>query len=158
MKVIIAAVLAAASVAHAQTTWKLATGYRAESFHTQNIETFAREVGEATQGRLKIEVAANNSLVKLGDIPSAVSAGKVEAGEAIMSGMTKEVPLAGADGVPFVVGSYEAVRRLWALQRKYQAYASDCLARTRFDFLSRVMYLESASAAGPVTGKKVRVN
>jgi TRAP-type C4-dicarboxylate transport system substrate-binding protein len=117
MKVIIAAVLAAASVAHAQTTWKLATGYRAESFHTQNIEAFAREVGEATQGRLRIEVAANNSLVKLGDIPSAVSAGKVEAGEAIMSGMTKDVPMAGADGVPFVVGSYVAVRRLWALQR-----------------------------------------
>ena len=48
--------------------------------------------------------------------------------------------------------------RLWALQRKYQAYASDCLARTRFDFLSRVSYLDSASAAGPVTGKRVRVN
>jgi Na+/H+ antiporter NhaD/arsenite permease-like protein len=26
---------------HAQTTWKLATGYRAESFHTQNIAQFA---------------------------------------------------------------------------------------------------------------------
>ncbi|HEY3047421.1 MAG TPA: hypothetical protein VGJ72_08150 [Polaromonas sp.] len=27
----------------AQTTWKLATGYQAESFHTQNILQFSRE-------------------------------------------------------------------------------------------------------------------
>jgi TRAP-type transport system periplasmic protein len=108
---------AATSAITPAVTWKLATGYRAESFHTQNLEEFAREVSAATQGQLKIEVAANNSLVKLAEIPAAVSSGKVEAGEAIMSGMGKEVPLAGADGVPFVVGSYEAVQRMWALQR-----------------------------------------
>jgi len=119
MKILLAAALAAASVAHAQSpvTWKLATGYRAESFHTQNIAQFAREVEQATQGRLKIEVAANNSLVKLPEIPKAVAEGRVQAGEAIMSGMGKEVPLAGADGVPFVVASYEAVQRMWQLQR-----------------------------------------
>jgi TRAP-type C4-dicarboxylate transport system substrate-binding protein len=119
MKFLLIAALASACTAHAQApaTWKLATGYRAESFHTQNIEDFAREVASATGGRLKIEVAANNSLVKLAEIPQAVASGKVEAGEAIMSGMGKEMPLAGADGVPFVVGSYEAVQRLWSLQR-----------------------------------------
>jgi TRAP-type transport system periplasmic protein len=100
-----------------QITWKLATGYRAESFHTRNIEEFARDVLEATQGRLKIEVGSNNSLVKLADIPQAVASGKVEAGEAIMSGMGKDLPLTGADSVPFVVGSYEAVQRMWTLQR-----------------------------------------
>jgi TRAP-type C4-dicarboxylate transport system substrate-binding protein len=118
MKLLLVTALAAASMAHAQTThWKLATGYRAESFHTQNIEQFAREVAEATEGRLKIEVAPNNALVKLAEIPAAVASGKVQAGEAIMSGMGKEVPLAGADGVPFVVGTYEAVQRLWTLQK-----------------------------------------
>ena len=119
MKILLAAALAAASVVHAQSpvTWKLATGYRAESFHTQNIAQFARQVEQATQGRLKIEVAANNSLVKLPEIPKAVAEGRVQAGEAIMSGMGKEVPLAGADGVPFVVASYEAVQRMWQLQR-----------------------------------------
>jgi TRAP-type C4-dicarboxylate transport system substrate-binding protein len=81
------------------------------------VEEFAREVAAATAGQLRIEVAANNSLVKLAEIPAAVASGKVEAGEAIMSGMTREVPLAGADGVPFVVGSYEAVQRMWILQR-----------------------------------------
>ncbi len=98
------------------TTWKLATGYRAESFHTQNIEAFAIEVKDATQGRLTIEVSPNNTLVKLAEIPAAVSDGKVQAGEAIMSGI-KEVPLAGADGVPFVVSTYADVQRLWKLQR-----------------------------------------
>ncbi len=99
------------------TTWKLATGYRAESFHTQNIEAFAIEVKEATKGQLKIEVSPNNSLVKLAEIPTAVATGKVHAGEAIMSGMGKDVPLAGADGVPFVVSTYADVQRMWKLQR-----------------------------------------
>ncbi len=117
MNLVIAALVAAASVAHAQTTWKLATGYRAESFHTQNIAQFADEVAAATAGRLKIEVAANNSVVKLPEIPKAVAEGKVQAGEAIMTGMGQAVPLAGADGVPFVVNSYDGVQRLWTLQR-----------------------------------------
>ena len=122
--VVIAAALAAASgnlclaqTASPATTWKLATGYRAESFHTQNLEAFAKDVAAATQGQLRIEVAANNSLVKLPEIPAAVASGKVEAGEAIMSGMGREMPLTGADGVPFVVSSYEAVQRMWTLQR-----------------------------------------
>jgi len=117
MKMLLIAALCAASVAHAQTQWKLATGYRMESFHTQNILQFARDVESATQGKLKIEVAANNSLVKLAEIPKAVSEGKVQAGEAIMSGMGKEMPLAGADGVPFVVSTYDAVQKMWSLQR-----------------------------------------
>lgn len=117
MKVLVIAALVAAGAAHAQTTWKLATGYRAESFHTQNILQFARDVEAATGGRLKVEVAPNNSLVKLPEIPKAVAEGRVQAGEAIMSGMGKDMPLAGADGVPFVVGSYDAVHKMWQLQR-----------------------------------------
>ncbi|TWO72032.1 TRAP transporter substrate-binding protein [Caenimonas sedimenti] len=113
----LAAVVASPCLAQPSIQWKLATGYRAESFHTQNIEAFASEVASATRGQLKIEVAPNNSLVKLPEIPAAVAAGKVQAGEAIMSGMGKDVPLAGADGVPFVVGTYEAVQRMWTLQR-----------------------------------------
>ena len=33
----------------AQATWKLATGYRAESFHTQNINAFANEIARYGQ-------------------------------------------------------------------------------------------------------------
>jgi TRAP-type C4-dicarboxylate transport system substrate-binding protein len=121
MKGLLIAALVAAGAAHAQnspaTTWKLATGYRAESFHTQNIVQFAQDVQAATEGQLKIEVHPNNELFKLGDIFGAVSAHKVEAGETIMSSMVKDIPIAGADSVPFVTGSYADAHRMWQLQR-----------------------------------------
>lgn len=101
----------------AQVTWKLATGYRAESFHTQNIQSFAAEVAKTTDGALKIDVHPGNSLVALNDVRQAVQDGRVDAGETIMTSMVKDLSLAGADSVPFVVGSYADARRLWALQR-----------------------------------------
>jgi TRAP-type transport system periplasmic protein len=120
MKLILIAALAAAGAAHAQNAaaqWKLATGYRAESFHTQNILQFARDVELATAGRLSIEVHPNNTLAKLNDIRQAVQEGRAEAGETIMASLVKEIPIAGADSIPFVVGSYADARRLWQLQR-----------------------------------------
>lgn len=117
MKFILIAALAAAGAAHAQTSWKLATGYRAESFHTQNLVQFAQEVEQATGGQLKIEVHPNNTLFKLGDIRQAVQEGKTEAGETIMSSLVKDIPIAGADSIPFVVASYSDAQRLWQLQR-----------------------------------------
>ncbi|HYW57477.1 MAG TPA: TRAP transporter substrate-binding protein [Polaromonas sp.] len=109
---------AAAPVAASQkTTWKLATGYRAESFHTQNIAQFAREVEEATRGQLVIQVHPNNTLAKLNDIKQAVVDGKAEAGETIMTSLVKDMPIAGADSIPFVVSSYSDAERLWKLQR-----------------------------------------
>lgn len=117
MKWIVLVALAAASMAHAQTQWKLATGYRAESFHTENIAQFARDVERATNGALRIEVHPNNTLLKLPEIPQAVQSGQVQAGETIMTNMVADLPIAGADAIPFVVGSYADARRLWDLQR-----------------------------------------
>jgi TRAP-type C4-dicarboxylate transport system substrate-binding protein len=117
MKILLIAALAAASAAHAQTNWKLATGYRAESFHTQNLVQFAQDVQVATAGQLRIEVHPNNSLAKLAEIRQAVQDGKAEAGETIMSSLVKDIPIAGADSIPFVVGSYADAQRLWKLQR-----------------------------------------
>jgi TRAP-type C4-dicarboxylate transport system substrate-binding protein len=115
------AALAAAGAAHARndapTRWKLATGYRAESFHTENIVQFAQDVERATQGRLKIEVHPNNTLFRLAEIFPAVSAGRAEAGETIMSSLVNDIPIAGADSIPFVVGSYADAQRMWRLQR-----------------------------------------
>ncbi len=98
-------------------TWKLATGYRAESFHGKNLSEFAQEVDSTTAGRLKIELHPNNTLVKLNDIKAAVVAGTAAAGETIMSSLVKEIPLAGADSIPFVVDSYASALRMWQLQR-----------------------------------------
>ncbi|MGE0350004.1 TRAP transporter substrate-binding protein [Hydrogenophaga sp.] len=117
MKKLFLVALAAISVAHAQTRWQLATGYSAESFHTKNIEQFADEVAQATDGALQIDVHSDNSLFKLADIRQAVQDGKAEAGESIMTSMVDEIPIAGADAIPFVVHSYADARRLWQLQR-----------------------------------------
>lgn len=101
----------------AQTTWKLATGYRESTFHTLNIQQFSREVAQASAGQLLIQVYPNNTLAKLNEVSAAVQQGKAEAGETIMTSMVKEIPLAGADSIPFVVSSYKDAQRLWTLQR-----------------------------------------
>ena len=122
MNLISTTALCAVLVSHApmglaQTTLKLATGYRAESFHTQNVMQFARDVEKGTAGQLLIQVYPNNTLVKLNDIPQAVQQGRLDAGETILTSMVKEIPLAGADAIPFVVSSYADAQRLWTLQR-----------------------------------------
>jgi TRAP-type transport system periplasmic protein len=101
----------------ARTGWRLATGYRGESFHTLNIATLARDVSAATGGELRIEVHPNNGLVKLADMRAAVESGQVEAGETIMTSLVREIPIAGADSVPFIVSSYADARRMWRCQR-----------------------------------------
>jgi len=103
--------------ARAGTAWRLATGYRSESFHTVNLATMASEVDAATGGELRIAVHANNTLVKLNDIRAAVQDGKLEAGETIMSSLVGEMPIAGADSVPFITASFADARRMWRCQR-----------------------------------------
>ncbi len=121
MKAIAIAALLAAGTSFAQNsasiTWKLATGYRAESFHGRNLSQFADDVKSATKGQLQIELHPNSSFVKLPEIRAAVEADKVQAGESIMSGLTKDIPTSGADSVPFVVSTYADASRLWKLQR-----------------------------------------
>jgi TRAP-type transport system periplasmic protein len=101
----------------AQTTWRLASGYSDASFHTMNLRDFVSDVARGTNGKLNIEIRSNNSLVKLAEIRNAVGNGTVELGEVILTGVSKEFPLAGADAVPFVVGSLNDAKRLWGLQR-----------------------------------------
>jgi len=101
----------------AQTVWKLATGYRAESFHTENLRQFAKDVAAATDGKLVIEIHPNNTLAKLGDIRAKVEVGEIAAGEVIMTSLVKQIPAAGADSVPFIVNSFDDARRLWEHQK-----------------------------------------
>ncbi|HEY2929314.1 TRAP transporter substrate-binding protein [Piscinibacter sp.] len=107
----------AAGLCVARTNWRLATGYRRESFHTVNLMAMALDAGAATQGELQIEIHPNNTMVKLNDMRAAVERGEVEAGETIMSSLVGEIPIAGADSVPFIVGSYADARRMWRHQR-----------------------------------------
>lgn len=103
--------------ARAAGTWRLATGYRAESFHTVNISGFARDVEVFSKGGFRIEVHPNNSLFKLNEIRGAVESGQIESGETIMSSMIRDIPIAAADSVPFVVRSFDDAKRMWRHQR-----------------------------------------
>lgn len=97
--------------------WKLASGYSDSSFHTANLREFARDVETQSKGTLRLLLHTNNSLVKLADIRASVESGSVEAGEVILTGISKDIPMAGADSVPFVVGDFGDAERLWSLQR-----------------------------------------
>lgn len=101
----------------AGTTWRLATGYRADSLHGLNLQQMADELAQATAGALRIRLQAEGSLIPLTRMLGGLQAGEAEAGEAIMTGLVKEIPLAGADSVPFIVRSYADARRLWRHQR-----------------------------------------
>ncbi len=107
----------AAAAAAAAAPWKLATGYRAESFHAQNLLALAQSVEAATGGGLRIELHANGSLAPLAQVADAVREGRAEMGETIMTGLAKAMPIAGADAVPFITRHYDDARRLWSHQR-----------------------------------------
>lgn len=97
--------------------WRCATGYRADSFHGRNLSQWLGEWAAAAPGAPKVDLHPNNSLVQLAAIAGQVRAGSVELGETIMSSLVTEMPVAGADSVPFVVRGYADAKRLWRYQR-----------------------------------------
>lgn len=109
--------LGAAGPAQAGAAWRLATGYRADSLHGQNLRQFADELTQASGGTLRLELHPEGRLLPLAQMLPGLVDGKAEMGEAIMTGLVKDLPLAGADSVPFIVRSYDDARRLWRHQR-----------------------------------------
>lgn len=101
----------------AATTWQLPTGYKADSFQGQNVARFARAVEAGSGGSLHIEVLPDGVRMPLSEIAAAVRSGRAQAGEVIMTGLAQDIPIAGADAVPFVVSSYADAQRLWQHQR-----------------------------------------
>lgn len=114
---LVAGVTLLGQTAQAQPVWRLASGYGVDNFHTVNLNQFAGEVNTAASGALTLEIHPNNSLMKLSEIRAAVQEGKVQAGESIMSALAADIPMAGADSVPFVVRSYADAKRMWRFQR-----------------------------------------
>ena len=99
--------LAASSVltvasASAQVSWKLASAYPADNFHTQNFAAFANDVAQVTDGRLAIRIHPNASLLPASAIKSAMRIGQVQVGETSISLHHKEDPIFGIDVVPFL--------------------------------------------------------
>ena len=103
--------------ASAQVKWKLPSAYPADNFHTQNLEAFAKDVAQVTEGKLAIRVYPNASLFPASAIKSAVRVGQVQIGETLISLHDKENPIFGIDVVPFLATSYDEARKLWAASK-----------------------------------------
>jgi len=99
--------------ASAQVEWTLPSAYPADNFHSQNLEAFAKDLAEATGGKLSIKIYPNASLLPISVIKSAVRMGRMQIGETLISLHDNEDPIFGIDVVPFLATSYDQARKLW---------------------------------------------
>src|SRR5215831_18654320 len=109
-----AASLLTAAPAGAQVKWTLPSAYPADSFHSENLSAFAKDVADVTGGKLAITVRPNASLFPAPAIKSAVRIGQAQMGEVLISLHDNEDALYGVDVVPFLAASYDEARKLWA--------------------------------------------
>lgn len=113
-----AAAALAAGPTQAQIQWTLPSAYPADNFHSENLSAFAKDMAEATGGRLTIKVYPNASLFPATAIKSAVRIGQAQVGEVLLSLHDNEDPMFGVDVVPFLAASYDEARKLWAASRQ----------------------------------------
>src|SRR5882762_10772369 len=99
---IAACVAALAAPAMAQTKWNLPAAYPADNPHSVNLTAFAKDVSDATGGKLQITVHAAASLFKAPEIKRAVATGQAQAGEILISILENESAIFGIDVVPFL--------------------------------------------------------
>jgi TRAP-type C4-dicarboxylate transport system substrate-binding protein len=111
----LAGALLLSASASAQTKWNLPAAYPADNFHTENLTQLAKDVADATGG--KLQITANASLFKAPEIKRAVQTGQAQMGEVLMSLHENEDPLYGLDVVPFLATSFDQARKLWAAQK-----------------------------------------
>jgi TRAP-type C4-dicarboxylate transport system substrate-binding protein len=103
--------------AQAQTRWNLPTAYPANNPHTENLAAFAKEVEQATGGKLQITLHPAASLFKAPEIKRAVQTGQAQMGEVLISNHENEDPVFGIDVIPFLAASYGEAKKLWEASR-----------------------------------------
>jgi TRAP-type C4-dicarboxylate transport system substrate-binding protein len=103
----------AATSASAQTKWNLPSAYPNDNPHVENLNAFAKDVSDATGGKLAITVHGGASLFKGPEIKRAVATGQAQAGEVLISILENENPIYGIDVVPFVATSFPQAKKLW---------------------------------------------
>ena len=113
----IAASMALAASAGAQTKWDMPTPYSDGEFHTINVRQFAEDVKKATGGQLELNVQSNGSLIKHPDIMRAVSTGQVSIGEFLLGQFGNEEPIFNADNMPFLAAGYDNAWKLYVAQK-----------------------------------------
>ena len=109
----------AASTATAATTWTMASGYPESNFFTQNIREFIKEVETKSQGRLKIDLRSNDTLIKHDAIKRAVQSGQVPIGEIRLGVYGNEGQMYILDALPNIASNYEEEALLTQAQKPY---------------------------------------
>lgn len=112
-----AALAIGGSAASAQTKWNLPSAYPNDNPHVENLRAFAKDVSDATGGKLQITVHGGASLFKGPEIKRAVATGQAQAGEVLISILENEDPIYGIDVVPFLATSFPQAKKLWAASR-----------------------------------------
>lgn len=109
----LACVTVLAVPAMAQTKWNLPAAYPVDNPHSVNLLAFAKDVADATGGKMQITVHPGASLFKAPEIKRAVATGQAQAGEVLISLHENEDPIFGIDVIPFLATSYPAAKKLW---------------------------------------------
>jgi len=116
---VVSATALASSVAQAQTTWTMASGYPESSFFTQNIRLFIKEIEEKSGGKLKIDLRSSDSLIKHDAIKRAVQSGQVQIGEIRFGVYGNEAAMYNLDNIPGVASDYDKAYELMKAQRPF---------------------------------------
>ncbi|WP_100640401.1 TRAP transporter substrate-binding protein [Marinobacter salexigens] len=133
---VLTAATLALSVGSAQATdWDMPTPYGDSNFHTVNIQQFADDVRDATDGELNITIHSSGSLIKHQEIKNSVRRGLVPIGELIMSRLANEDPLFEVDSVPYLASDYDQAWKLWQASKDVLA---ERLKRQRLKLLFAV--------------------
>ncbi|MBA4341831.1 MAG: C4-dicarboxylate ABC transporter substrate-binding protein [Methylibium sp.] len=111
------ALCAASALSLAQTKWDLPSAYPATNFHSENLAQFAKEVADASGGKLQITVHPGASLFKAPEIKRAVQGNQAQLGEILLAAYQNEWQGFGADGLPFLADSYAEARKLYNAQK-----------------------------------------
>jgi TRAP-type C4-dicarboxylate transport system substrate-binding protein len=110
-----AAIVAGSAVA--QSKWNLPSAYPADNPHSVNLAAFAKDVADATGGKLQIALHPGASLFKGPDIKRAVATGQAQVGEVLISIHENEFAVFGIDVVPFLATSFDDAGKLWKASR-----------------------------------------
>jgi TRAP-type C4-dicarboxylate transport system substrate-binding protein len=110
---VLGAAAVASSAASAQTKWNLPAAYPPDNFHSENLVAFAKDVADATGGKLQITVHPGASLFKAPEIKRSVQTGQTQIGEVLISLHENEDPVFGVDVVPFLATSFDESKKLW---------------------------------------------
>ncbi len=99
--------------------WIMASGYADANFHTKNIRMFIKDVQKNTDGKLKITLNSNDTLIKLDAIRRAVQAGQIPIGEIRLGVYGNEDPMYILAGLPFIAPDYATAWLLKDMQKPY---------------------------------------